>query len=224
MKTSSEIKSIMPAFIKAQADIGHAIKDAKNPHFKNQYATLESVIDASKTHLLKNKIILCQTLSTENVLETTLLHESGEFISSEVKLILSKQDMQQLGSAITYARRYAIASLLNMAQEDDDGNAASEKTSEKPKETLKGNVDKLFKQNNLLPDPSEFVIDFGTKFRNKKLKELSALDIEKNIDYWENKSKTGTIPHTIDAFLLNANQHLINVGYYPPKLEAGEIE
>ena len=148
----------MPALIKAQGSIKHAQKDAKNPHFKNSYATLESVIDATKDELLKQKITVIQTHTLDNNLVTTLFHESGEFIQSEVKLMLNKQDMQQLGSATTYARRYALTSMLNIAQEDDDGNAAAKPKEEKPFGQM---LDDGFKTANLRKDPENFVIDLS---------------------------------------------------------------
>ena len=129
MKTSETITKIAGALTKAQATIKHALKDATNPHLKNQYATLESVIDASKEALLLQEIIVIQS-PTGEVLTTRLQHSSGEFLESEMKLFLAKQDMQGLGSAITYARRYALAALLNISQTDDDGHASSHK--EKP--------------------------------------------------------------------------------------------
>jgi hypothetical protein len=213
MKTSESVKTIMPALIKAQGSIKHAQKDAKNPHFKNSYATLESVIDATKDELLKQKITVIQTHTLDNNLVTTLFHESGEFIQSEVKLMLSKQDMQQLGSATTYARRYALTSMLNIAQEDDDGNAAAKPKEEKPFGQM---LDDGFKTANLRKDPENFVIDFGTKFRGKKLLEVDLVDIDKSVEYWEGKKKQGSIAHTASAFLINAYAYLEAKNFYPP--------
>jgi hypothetical protein len=126
MKTSDTVIKIMPALLAAQKKIKHAIKDATNPHLRNQYATLESVIDACKEPLLEASIIIMQPASKTGVI-TRLQHVSGEFIETEMELLLTKQDMQGLGSAITYARRYALASLMNISQTDDDGQLASMK-------------------------------------------------------------------------------------------------
>lgn len=138
MHTSESVKLITAALLKAEAEIKHAIKDAQNSHMKNTYATLESVIDASKDTLLKNDIIVIQAPG-DGVLTTRLQHSSGEFIETTLKLIISKQDMQGLGSAITYARRYSLAALLNISQSDDDGNFAVGK---KPKPLPPKAVDK----------------------------------------------------------------------------------
>lgn len=124
MRTSSEVNLISTALIVAQSKIKHATKDAKNPHFKNDYATLEAVIDASKSALLEQDIAVLQGMNGD-VLTTRLQHKSGQFFESDVRLVLSKQDMQGLGSAITYARRYSLAAMVNITQQDDDGNVAS---------------------------------------------------------------------------------------------------
>ena len=126
IKTSDQVIKLTQALLKAEKEIKHAIKDASNAHLRNSYATLESVIDASKEELLKNEVIVIQA-PVEGTLITRLQHTSGEYIEIETPLLISKQDMQGLGSAITYARRYSLASLLNISQSDDDGNLASGK-------------------------------------------------------------------------------------------------
>jgi hypothetical protein len=130
VKTSESVKTIATALAKAQAKITHATKDSKNPHFRNDYASLESVIDATKQALLDEGIVVLQGMSEDgSTLTTRLQHTCGEFIESYLKLVLSKQDMQGLGSAITYARRYSLAGMNNIAQQDDDGNDASSRRS-----------------------------------------------------------------------------------------------
>jgi hypothetical protein len=126
MKTSESVKLISAALLKAHQRIKHASKDSKNPHFRNDYASLESVIDATKEELLKEEIVMLQGMSEDgNSLVTRLQHVSGEFYETYTKLVLSQQNMQGLGSAITYARRYAGAAINNISQADDDGNDAS---------------------------------------------------------------------------------------------------
>jgi hypothetical protein len=128
MNHSESIKELAAALSKAQAQIKPAVFDSKNPHFKNEYASLSSYIDASRKALTDNALSLSQTIRiTErgNILVTTLMHASGEWISGEMPLIVGKGDMQGLGSAITYARRYGFAAIVGMTQDDDDGNGAS---------------------------------------------------------------------------------------------------
>jgi len=125
MKTSDTIGKISLALLKAQRKMGAATKDAKNPFFKSNYADLGSVMEVCKDPLNEEGIVILQPVSSNEAghfVETRLLHESGEFISTEsMRLELNKVDMQQLGSAITYARRYQLQSLLSIPAEDDDG-------------------------------------------------------------------------------------------------------
>ena len=128
MNTSSSIAAIAPALVKAQADIKSAIKDATNPHFRSKYADLASVVEAVKAPLLKQQIIFLQGVhdALDGVaVETMLLHASGEWISSTLRLPATKQDAQGYGSAITYGRRYGLMAICGVPAEDDDGNAAA---------------------------------------------------------------------------------------------------
>ena len=128
MKTSEQIDKIAPALLAAQKEIGNASKDAKNPHFRNSYASLGSVIEAVKEPLNKHGIAIVQTLSEGKEglhLSSRLLHTSGQWIEDTAFSPISKNDPQGVGSAVTYLRRYSLAALLCITQEDDDGNAAS---------------------------------------------------------------------------------------------------
>lgn len=111
----------------AQTDICSAAKDAKNPHFGSSYATLASVQDACRAPLSRHGLAIMQIVDGDT-LRTILAHKSGEWVSSTIALRSAKNDMQGLGSAITYARRYALAALVGVSAEDDDGNAASRRT------------------------------------------------------------------------------------------------
>src|SRR6185369_3604983 len=128
MKTSSSITTIAAVLPKAQAEIKGAVKDATNPHFKSRYADLTSVIEACKAALNKHGITFLQPVRSGEsgvVVETVLLHTSGEWISDELELPVSKNDAQGVGSAITYGRRYGLQSMVGIPAEDDDGNAAA---------------------------------------------------------------------------------------------------
>lgn len=122
---------VSAAFVKAQAEIGKAIKDSTNPHFRNNYADLSSVVDAIKPALEKNGLSFTQKFH-ENpdgvTVETIIIHESGETISNGVLSVpATKKDAQGFGSACTYARRYSLQAAFGVAPDDDDGNAASRK-------------------------------------------------------------------------------------------------
>jgi hypothetical protein len=122
-------KAIAAAFVKAQADFGSVLKTSTNPHFRSKYAGLDACIDAVIDALHKHGIALMQrTLPCESgvTVETILVHTSGETISGgPLHVPASKNDAQGYGSALTYARRYSLTSMLGIAPEDDDGNAAS---------------------------------------------------------------------------------------------------
>lgn len=137
MNTSESIKTIMPLLLKAQKEIGAVKKDAVNPFYKSNYADLNSVIEACKDILNEKGIFVMQPVGHDeqgDYVETFLMHESGEFVSSQMRLV-STTDAQKQGSAITYARRYALQSLLFMQSVDDDGNEAS-KPVVVPQETI----------------------------------------------------------------------------------------
>lgn len=124
------MKALATALVKAQASIEGAKKDSTNPHFKNKYADLGAVWDACRESLHSNGFSVVQygtVTEAGAALVTKLLHESGESIEGLTPLLNSKGDMQGLGSAWTYARRYGLAAIVGVCPEDDDANAASEK-------------------------------------------------------------------------------------------------
>lgn len=129
MKTSESLSKISPALLKAQRAITFASKDAKNPHFKSTYADLPSVIEAIKPALNESGIVFLQTFSPSEAgfiaVTTRLIHESGEWIEDTATVPLPKSDPQGYGSAATYTRRYSLAAITGLYQDDDDGNAAS---------------------------------------------------------------------------------------------------
>lgn len=129
MNQSASIAKVAAAFVAAQSELGHAPKDSTNPHFKSKYADLATVIETVRPVLAKHKLaVLQRSLPCDSGirLQTVLLHESGEYIADEgMHSPLQKQDAQAVGSATTYLRRYGLAALLGVAQDDDDGNAAT---------------------------------------------------------------------------------------------------
>ncbi len=127
---SEQINELAAALAKAQAEIKAVVKDAKNPFFKSSYATLNSVWDAIRQPLAKNGLSVTQLTSetdTGTLLETYLMHSSGQWLQSEMLLRPNKNDVQGFGSALTYTRRYCLAAIVGAApDDDDDGNAATE--------------------------------------------------------------------------------------------------
>ena len=129
MIRSDSFAAIAAAIVKAQQLIGGAQKNAVNPHLKNKYANLEAVWDAVSPALEACKLAVLQSPQPSEDsklhLETMIIHESGEFISGVLVMPLPKQDPQGYGSALTYARRYHLSSMLSVVQDDDDATTAS---------------------------------------------------------------------------------------------------
>jgi hypothetical protein len=134
MLRSTELDKIIPALAKATASVQKLTKDAANPYFKSSYATLAHVLDTVKGPLAEQEIIVVQptkraTAGETVIVQTFLIHASGQFIGGELECKLPKTDAQTLGSMVTYLRRYGLQSLIGLSavDEDDDGNAASAK-------------------------------------------------------------------------------------------------
>ena len=123
------IGALALALAKAQGAMRHASFDRENPFFKMRYATLSSIWDSIRGPLSTNELAVIQDPITENGkvgVMTMLIHSSGEWKRSRLLLKPVKDDPQGVGSALTYARRYALAAMVGaVGDEDDDGNAAS---------------------------------------------------------------------------------------------------
>lgn len=148
MKTSESIAKIAPALVAASGKIAGAAKAGNNTHFKSRYATLESVIEATRAILSENELCVLQGPETMEgnllTITTRLLHSSGEWIETAYQMPVIKADPQASGSATTYGRRYALMAMLNVPALDDDGEAAMgrspanqpQQQPAKPKQTL----------------------------------------------------------------------------------------
>lgn len=131
MQTSEQINEIAAALAKAQAEMTGAKKDSANPHFRSTYADLASVREACMAALNKHNIAVIQSPRGVVIdgqfcveLETRLVHASGQWVADTLTVPVAKVDAQGVGSATTYARRYALAAFTSVAPEDDDGEAA----------------------------------------------------------------------------------------------------
>lgn len=132
MEKSEQINELAAALSKAQGEMRNAGKNADNPYFKSKYADLGEILNTAKEPLAKYGLAITQLydgMSSKDISVTTMLmHSSGQYIANTGNYPATKQDIQGVGSAITYARRYSLAAMLGLAQEDDDGNAACQQT------------------------------------------------------------------------------------------------
>lgn len=110
--------------------IGNVPFDSKNPHFRNEYASLPSILEYVKPKLAEHGFALTQVVSSGEfgpILETYIMHESGESLYDRYPIqCKDPADPQKFGAAVTYARRYSLCAILGIAGEkDDDGNAGA---------------------------------------------------------------------------------------------------
>lgn len=125
---SESIKEIAGALCKFQSQLKPVKRESENPFFKSKYADLAGIWDAIREPLSKNGLSVVQGTKVDGegaTIETTVLHVSGEWISGELPVFVKDYSSpQSLGSGITYARRYALAAILGISTEDDDGESA----------------------------------------------------------------------------------------------------
>jgi hypothetical protein len=164
-------KTFYQDLIEAQKEIEGVGKDGKNPFFKSDYTTLNSTILACKDILNKHNIAVLQPIeSNENgvFVCTTLYHTSGESITSKMAIVPSKdKDPQAQGSAITYARRYSLKSMLCMSDADDDAETAMMRNASMYQVT---EIKKLFALLKITPEVQTQIL---AKANAKKVEDLS---------------------------------------------------
>ena len=129
---SPSIDKLIEGLAKAQGEFKPILKDTQNPFFKSKYADLATIIAATQPALSKHGLSVMQLPRVDAHqarVKTILAHSSGQWVSTELMLPAaqgSKFDAQTVGSALTYARRYALQAILGVAADvDDDGNAAA---------------------------------------------------------------------------------------------------
>jgi hypothetical protein len=138
VKQSESIGKLAAALTAAHAEITAVAKDATNPHFKNKYASLDTILAHVRPILTKHGLALVQGMTTPHAdehgvmrtfcVETMLLHSSGEFMTNAAIMPVVKHDPQGVGGALTYGRRYGVSALLSIAtEEDDDGNGSGQR-------------------------------------------------------------------------------------------------
>jgi len=189
MKTSESIKSITAAMIEVQSKIKGIVPSASNPFFKSKYIPLDDILEFIRPILTQNEIWLTQNaVGDGDYIEVTtrLLHSSGEYVETDaLKMKPQKNDPQQLGSCITYAKRYQLASLLGISSEvDDDGNKATHGDLNPNKRVTKeqaGEIRTLAKQKKI----SE---EYICKFRHcNKFEELKEVDFKAAMEWLKKK-------------------------------------
>lgn len=124
----SDITEGVKAFALAQSQMGAAFKNAKNPFLKNKYADLTAIQNAVYPAFHANGFVITQLPNKDEFggyVETVFQHISGYCVSGRVYLEHKPNDMQSMGGAITYARRYGLGAISGVPVEDDDGNAAT---------------------------------------------------------------------------------------------------
>jgi hypothetical protein len=134
---SESIKAIAPALLAAQRKLKNPEKNARNPHFGNRYADLGASMDSAKEALNDQDIAILQCFAPAPYvsvgLTTLAIHKSGEYIGGTCLVPLDRDNAQGLGSAATYARRYGVQALCGIvAEDDDDGEAASRSNGPQP--------------------------------------------------------------------------------------------
>ncbi len=183
------LSKLIPALIKAQKEFEPLIKSSTNPFFKSKYADLEACWDSVKIALHKNGLTIYSTthvVDGRNVLDTFLVHESGESIHSEYLITPVKNDPQSEGSALTYARRYSLSALLTLCPEnDDDGNSATRKLKPKSEPVNLATPEQLTdlkKMIEILNTPQESIDKWLTKEKVDTLEEMTTEQIQVYID------------------------------------------
>lgn len=183
MNKSESITNLAAALVKFNSEVKIIEKDAQNPHFKNQYATLDNIIDGVRPILAKFGLSVMQFPAGDGEqfsLTSILLHESGEWIESPPLIMRPvKNDPQGIGSCATYARRYSISALLSLnTGEDDDGNEASQPQHKPPISAKQVGLIKVKVKELAALGGKEEAIYTSLKVKIGEFNELSDLNIE----------------------------------------------
>lgn len=188
MKSSEETNELALALCLAQGQMGGAVKDSSNPFFKSSYADLTSVIKAIKQPFADNGLSYTQFPVSSDIgvgVATRLMHVSGQWVESEFVLPIVKQDPQAAGSAITYARRYALQSIAGIPTADDDAESAMLRSEQTKTQEYQDMIVDLLPSVKAIKDGIA-TEDYSTA--NEAWKELS--DTEKQL-LWKAPSKGG---------------------------------
>jgi hypothetical protein len=128
MNLEHSTPELFTALAKMQGEVENATKGSVNPHFKSRYADLAEVLNTVRPVLAANGLSVVQSPSFDGTVAhvtTTIAHSGGGYIYGTMSCVPAKQDGQGIGAATTYLRRYSLAAVCGIAQEDDDGNTAA---------------------------------------------------------------------------------------------------
>lgn len=210
MEKSEDIDKLATALAKFQGSLEQPslnsevkVKTKTGGEYKFKYADLSECKRAAKQPLADNELSVCQLIEDDYSIRTILLHSSGQWISSKVRMPSNTADAQSIGSAITYAKRYAFCAILGIvADDDEDANIASGNTTQKeqpleqPKKTTNSKVKKELTRDHL-----------NNEIAMKSISEW----IYKN----EKKAKESNQPFSVES--------LINKSYIVGKVEMESI-
>jgi len=172
----TEHKNIYMALCAAQAGMGKVVKGATNPAFKSKYADLADVVSVAIPALTEQGIAMFHMMVRDEqgaVMRTMLVHGASETsVSCDVPLIITKNDMQSMKSATTYAKRIGLESLTGIAPEDDDGNAAAKAAPKVEAVRLIG-AEQFQEINELIFDTETDEVKFCTYWKVKTLEDLT---------------------------------------------------
>jgi hypothetical protein len=154
MRNSENINELAAALSKAQAQMRPAAKDLANSHFKNRYSTITAVWEVVREPITANGLTIWQDITTcdKTVSVTTkVVHVSGQWVEfGPLTIPLAKFDAQGVGSATSYAKRYALCAALGVVSDDDDGEAASAPIRNKQEEPKRIGQEQIIKLNDML--------------------------------------------------------------------------
>lgn len=128
--------ALFAALSAAQGEIENASKSSSNPHFKSRYADLAEVLNTVRPVFAKHGLAVLQSTEFDGAMvsvTTTITHAEGGYVTSRASCVPPKTDGQGVGNATTYLRRYSMAAMACIAQEDDDGNSSAHNGKPKPK-------------------------------------------------------------------------------------------
>lgn len=193
MLKSDEIDKLSSSLSKLQGEITDAHKDKKG--YGYNYADLSQVLDIARPLLAKHGLSVTQLLYSEEErmgVETCLLHESGQWLSSSASMMVERSKgmslAQSAGSVITYLRRYALAAMIGICQTDNDARVEVSPPLTIVERTPQDLIGKLIllAQN---PKNSEIIKLTLKKYKVEFVEELPEMTLSKLINHIENSTK-----------------------------------